>query len=157
MPWPKRTHSGLLELAVIIGVGVGIVSLLVLGNRAAQSWDIQPLPASNAVIRIPLLGPQHRYLFQPASARVTVGAKYRFQLTTQCGLADPVGPDFDGSFWDPDSARQASAGPPPGFDAPADTGYMVLLSPAVAEFHSSHGATARFHRHSGSVIASLCE
>lgn len=156
MPWPKRTHSGLLELGVIIGVGVVIVALLVLGNRVAPSWEVQPLPASNAAVRIPLLGPQHRYLFQPASARVTVGVKYRFQLTTQCGLADPVGPDFDGSFWDPDITQQASGGPPAGFKAPVDTGYMVLMSPSVAKFHSSQGATARFHRHPGMVIASLC-
>lgn len=156
MPWPKRTRSGFVELAVIIGVGVAIVTLLVLGNRAAQSWDVQPLPASTAAVRIPLLGPQHRYLFQPASARVTVGVKYRFQLTTQCGLADPVGPDFDGSFWDPDITHQASGGAPAGFNAPVDTGYIVLMSPSVAEFHSSHGATARFHRHPGTIIASLC-
>ncbi len=81
---------------------------------------------------------------------------YRFRLTTQCGLSDPVGPDFDGSLWDPEMFGPLGGGPPPGFTTPFDNGYMVLVSPNLAEYRSSAGVTVRFHRHTGSVVASLC-
>jgi len=125
-------------------------------HLASQSVEFQSLPAATATVnRIPLVGPEHRFLFLPVSGRVVLGVKYRFALTTQCGLADPVGPDFDGSFWDP--LTQPLPVPPQGFKTPVDNGSMVLLSSEVAEFRSSAGTGVRFRRHSGSVIASLCE
>ncbi|MDQ6709673.1 MAG: hypothetical protein M3Z11_03855 [Candidatus Dormibacteraeota bacterium] len=133
------------------------ITLLALGLVGGQSGDLRPLPPNTSLInRVALVGPQHRYLFIPVSGRVVTGVKYRYSLQIQCGLAYPVGPDFDGSLWDPLDSRQRTGGPPPGFSAPVDHGYMVLVSATVAEFHSSGGSTARFRRHSGSVIASLC-
>lgn len=157
MSWPRRTSSGPFEVAVVLGVAVVIVSLLTLGQKATQSWGIQPLPPPTIIAGpIPIPAPNHPYLFQPASARVAIGVKYRFSLATECGLASPVGPDFDGTFWDPVKPGQASGGPPAGFRAPVDQGYMVLVSAGITEFHSSGGITVRFIRHPGTVIASLC-
>ena len=141
----------------MLGVGIAIVTLLTLGHRATQSWDVQPLPPPVLVTGpIPIPAPNHPYLFQPASARVAIGVKYRFDLRTECGLASTVGPDFDGTFWDPARPGQADGGTPAGFNAPVDHGYMVLVSAGIAEFHSAGGATVRFIRHPGTIIASLC-
>lgn len=130
-----------------------------IGDPAGPLAPIEPLPpATGTVTQVPIVGSGHRFLFLPVSARIRVGVKYRFSLTTRCGIDYPTGPDFDGSFWDSvDSAqRHTIANPPSGFASPVDTGYMLLRSAGVAEFHGSRGAVARYTRRTGAFVAGDC-
>jgi hypothetical protein len=155
MPAPAK--AGVAGVAVVLMV---IGSVLFVRNPAGPFGRIEPLPANVATLtRIPILGPGHRYLFFPVSGPVTAGLKYRYVLLTHCGLDYPTGPDFDGSFWDSEDATQRDelTNPPAGFAAPEDVGYMILVSPNTAEFHSSAGGVARYTRRSKALIAGLCQ
>jgi hypothetical protein len=149
------------RLGVVAAVTLVLVAaVLLIGNRSGPFGRIEPLPpAAGTVTRIPILGPGHRYLYFPVSGWVTAGVKYRYVLSTHCGLDYPTGPDFDGSFWDSvdPTQRNQLTNPPPGFAGPQDEGYMVLLSADTAEFHSSRGAPARYTRRNGALVAGLCD
>jgi hypothetical protein len=155
----SRPHARIGAAAAIILVAV-TAGVLFIGNPSGPLGRIEPMPpATGTVTRIPILGPGHRFLFFPGSGRVSVGVKYRYSLPTHCGIDYPTGPDFDGSFWDsvdPAQLRKLTT-PPPGFAGPQDEGYMVLLSADTAEFHGSRGATARYMRRNGALVAGLCE
>ena len=153
---PAQAKAGVAGVAVVLIV---IGSVLFVRNPSGPFGRIEPLPPNAATLtRIPVLGPGHRYLFFPISGRVTAGLKYRYVLLTHCGLDYPTGPDFDGSFWDSEDSTQRNklTNPPAGFAAPEDVGYMILVSPNSAEFHSSAGGVARYTRRSKALIAGLC-
>jgi hypothetical protein len=121
---------------------------------------VRPLPpqASNYWPE-PVAGPNHLFLFRPNSGKVVLGTKYAITMATLCGLQDPTGPDFDGSFWDvaDQTYRQyASGGPPPSFGAPHDRGYMVLVTADSATYYSSTRAAVHFSRHYGARVSSKC-
>lgn len=102
-------------------------------------------------------GSAGRFVFYPNSGRVAQGVAYWFRLYTHCGLKYPIGPDFDGSFWDSTGAADDGSGnPPPGFGNPFDNGTMTLLSANLAEYRSSQGVMMRFTRHNGRRVASPC-
>ena len=154
---PAQAKAGVAGVAVVLLV---IASVLFVRNPAGPFGKIEPLPLSKGTMtRIPVLGPGHRYLFFPVSGRVTAGLKYRFVLLTRCGLDYPTGPDFDGSFWDAaDPAQQNKlANPPPGFAQPEDVGYMIVVAPDTAEFHSSAGGVETYTRRTKALIAGLCQ
>jgi hypothetical protein len=145
------------------GAAVTVVLLLVVGsvlfvrNPSGPFGKIEPLPPTTGTLtRIPVLGPGHRFLFFPVSGRVTQGVKYGYVLLTHCGLDYPTGPDFDGSFWDLADPAQRGQNTPPGFAQPEDEGYVILVSPDTAEFHSSAGGVARYTRRTKGLIAGLC-
>jgi hypothetical protein len=153
---PKQVKTGAAGVAVVLLVVAGT---LFVRNPAGPFGKIEPLPQNTATLtRIPVLGPGHRFLFFPVSGRVTAGLKYRFVLLTHCGLDYPTGPDFDGSFWDAvDSAqRNKFTNAPPGFAQPEDVGYMIVVSPDTAEFHSSAGGVETYTRRTKALIAGLC-
>jgi hypothetical protein len=153
---PAQAKAGLAGVAVVLMV---IGSVLFIRNPAGPFGKIEPLPASTGTLtRIPVLGPGHRFLYFPVSGHVTAGLKYRFVLLTHCGLDYPTGPDFDASFWDAVESTQRNrlANPPSGFAQPEDVGYMILVTPDSAEFHSSAGGVARYTRRTKALIASLC-
>ncbi|HEV2012500.1 MAG TPA: hypothetical protein VGR77_01235 [Candidatus Dormibacteraeota bacterium] len=153
---PLYARLGVVAAVVLILVA----GVLLMGNPSGPLGRIEPLPpATGTVTRIPILGPGHRFLFFPISGRVTAGVKYRYLLSTHCGLDYPTGPDFDGSFWDSvdPAQRHTVANPPPGFAGPEDDGYMVLRSANTAEFHGSRGSTARYTRRNGAIVAGLCD
>jgi hypothetical protein len=153
---PAQAKAGVAGVAVVLMV---IGSVLFVRNPAGPFGRIEPLPANAATLtRIPVLGPGHRYLFFPVSGPVTAGLKYHYVLLTHCGIDYPTGPDFDGSFWDSEDSTQRDklTNPPAGFAAPEDVGYMILVSPNSAEFHSSAGGVARYTRRSKALIAGLC-
>jgi hypothetical protein len=153
---PAQAKAGVAAVIIVLLV---IASVLFVRNPAGPFGKIEPLPASTGTLtRIPVLGPDHRFLYFPVSGRVTAGLKYRFVLLTHCGLDYPTGPDFDASFWDAVDATQRNklANPPSGFSQPEDVGYMILVSPDSAEFHSSAGGVARYTRRTKALIASAC-
>ena len=152
------------RLKIAAGVAVILLAViggvLLIGDPAGPLAPIEPLPpATGTVTQIPLIGPGHRFLFLPVSARVRVAVKYRYSLPTRCGIDYPTGPDFDGSFWDSEdpAQRHTVADPPAGFVRPVDNGYLLLRSPGVAEFHSSRGAVARYTRRTGAFVAGVCD
>jgi hypothetical protein len=152
---PTRVKAGAAGAAIILLV---VGSILFVRNPAGPFGKIEPMPSSTgAVSRIPVLGPGHRYLYFPISARVTPGLKYRYVLSTHCGLDYPTGPDFDGSFWDSvdPTQRNKFTNPPPGFADP-DDGYMILAAPNTAEFHASAGGVAIYTRRTKGLIAGDC-
>ena len=154
---PRQVKAGLAGAAVI---GLVIASILFVRNPAGPFGKIEPMPASpGGISRIPVLGPGHRYLYFPVSARITAGLKYRYVLSTHCGLDYPTGPDFDGSFWDSTDSTQANkfTNTPSGFAQPSDDGYMILVSPDTSEFHSSAGGTATYTRRIKALIAGDCQ
>ena len=149
----KAAVAGAIVVLLVIG------SVLFVRNPAGPFGKVEPLPPNaGTVTRIPVLGPGHRYLFFPVSGRVTAGLKYRYVLLTHCGLDYPTGPDFDGSFWDSvdPTQRNKFSSPPSGFAGSEDVGYMILVSPNYAEFHSSDGGVAQYTRRSKALIAGLC-
>ena len=153
---PAQAKAGVAGVAVVLLV---ILSVLFVRNPAGPFGKIEPLPLSTGTMtRIPVLGPGHRFLFFPVSSRVTPGLKYRFVLLTRCGLDYPTGPDFDGSFWDAADPGQRNklANPPPGFAQPEDVGYMIVVAPDIAEFHSSAGGVETYMRRTKTLIAGLC-
>jgi hypothetical protein len=152
---PRQVKAGLAAAAIVLLV---IGSILFVRNPGGPLGKIEPMPPSTAeVSRIPVFGPGHRYLYMPVSARVTPGVKYRYVLSTHCGLDYPTGPDFDGSFWDSvdPTQRNKFTNPPAGFADP-DDGYMILVSANIAEFHSSAGGVAQYTRRTRGVIAGDC-
>jgi len=156
--WRMPTQAKAAATGVIVVLLV-IASVLFVRNPAGPFGRIEPLPPSDGThTRIPVLGPGHRFLFFPVSGRVTADLKYRYVLLTHCGLDYPTGPDFDGSFWDAvdSTQRDKLTNPPPGFAQPEDVGYMILVSPDTAEFHSSAGGVARYTRRTKALIAGLC-
>ena len=153
---PNQVKTGAAGVAVVLLVVAGT---LFVRNPAGPFGKIEPLPSTTGTLtRIPVLGPGHRFLFFPVSGRVTAGVKYRFVLLTHCGLDYPTGPDFDGSFWDAADATQRDklTNPPPDFAQPEDVGYMILVSPDTAEFHSSAGGAETYTRRTKALIAGLC-
>ena len=153
---PAQAKAGAAGVIIVLLV---IASVLFVRNPAGPFGKIEPLPPTTGTLtRIPVLGPGHRFLFFPVSGRVTAGLKYRVVLLTRCGLDYPTGPDLDGSFWDAvDSAqRNKLATPPPGFAQPEDVGYMIVIAPDTAEFHSSAGGVETYMRRTKALIASLC-
>jgi hypothetical protein len=153
---PRQLKLGLAGAAVVLLV---IGSILFVRNPAGPFGKIESMPPSSGGInRIPVLGPGHRYLYFPISGRVTAGLKYRYALSTHCGLDYPTGPDFDGSFWDSIDSTQANkfTTPPPGFSTPQDDGYMILVSANTSEFHSSAGGVATYIRRTKALIAGDC-
>ena len=93
----------------------------------------------------------------PQSGRASVGATYRFQLYTHCGLDWPLAMDFDGSFWDPIGVASDGYGnPPPGYGNPIDRGTITLISPTLARYRSSTGTVMQWHRHPGSQFSDGC-
>jgi hypothetical protein len=97
------------------------------------------------------------YIFYANSGHVKQGVRYQFRLYTHCGLNDPTGPDFDGSFWKSVGAGADSSGnPPPGFGNPYDDGTMTLVSVDLAEYRSASGLATRFTRLSSSKMGYLC-
>jgi hypothetical protein len=147
------------SVAAVIIVLLVTASVLFVRNPAGPFGKIEPLPATAGTLtRIPVLGPGHRFLYFPVSGHVTAGLKYRLVLLTHCGLDYPTGPDFDASFWDAVDATQRNkvANPPSGFAQPEDVGYMILVSPDNAEFHSSAGGVARYTRRTKALIAGAC-
>ena len=153
---PTQVKAGAVGTAVVLLV---IASILFVRNPAGPFGKIETMPPSTGTVsRIPVLGPGHRYLYFPGSARVTPGLKYRYVLPTHCGLDYPTGPDFDGSFWDSVDSTQRNkfASRPPGFAQPEDDGYMILVSTDTAEFHSSAGGVAKYTRRTRGLIAGDC-
>jgi hypothetical protein len=153
---PTQAKAGVAGVAIVLLV---IASVLFVHNPAGPFGKIEPLPTSAGTLtRIPVLGPGHRFLFFPVSGRVTAGLKYRFVLLTHCGVDYPTGPDFDGSFWDAvdPAQRNKLAKPPPGFTQPEDVGYMIVVAPDTAEFHSSAGGVETYTRRTKALIAGLC-
>jgi len=153
---PAQVKAAALAAGVVLLV---IGSILFVRNPAGPFGKIEPLPPTTGTLtRIPVLGPGHRFLFFPVSGRVTAGLKYRYVLLTHCGLDYPTGPDFDGSFWDAvdPAQRNKFTNAPPGFAQPEDVGYMILVSPDTAEFHSSAGGVETYTRRTKALIAGLC-
>jgi hypothetical protein len=153
---PRQVKTGAAAAAVLLLV---VASVLFVRNPAGPFGKIEPLPATTRTLtRIPVIAPGHRFLFFPVSGRVSPGIKYRYVLLTHCGLDYPTGPDFDGSFWDAvdPTQRNKLANPPEGFATPEDVGYMIIVAPDTAEFHSSAGGTARYTRRTKDLIAGLC-
>ena len=145
--------------AALVLVAVVAVALW-LGNPAGPLAPVEPMPpATGTVSQIPIVGSGGRFLFLPISAHVRSGVKYRYTLSTRCGIDYPTGPDFDGSFWDSVDAaqRHTVTNPPSGFATPVDEGYMLLVSAGEAEFHTSRGTVARYTRRKGAFVAGLCE
>jgi|ERR1700694_60044 len=122
----------------------------------------------NVPIAAPLPGPANsrepqpvsstgQYVFYSHSGHVTQGLRYQFRLYTHCGLNDPTGPDFDGSFWTSvGPGDDGSGNPPAGFGNPYDNGTMTLISANVAEYRSSSGTFMRFNRQASTRSGSLC-
>jgi hypothetical protein len=153
---PTQAKAGVAGVIIVLVV---IASILFVRNPAGPFGKIEPLPPTTGTLtRIPVLGPGHRFLYFPLSGQVTAGLKYRFVLLTHCGLDYPTGPDFDSSFWDAVDSTQRNklTTPPPGFAQPEDVGYMILVSPDSAEFHSSAGGVAGYTRRMKALIAGIC-
>jgi hypothetical protein len=158
MPRMSPGHLKIGGAAIVLVAAVS--AALWLGNPAGPLAPIEPMPAATGTVsQIPVVGSGQRFLFLPVSSRVKAGVKYRYTLSTRCGIDYPTGPDFDGSFWDSFDAaqRHAVTNPPAGFAAPVDEGYMVLVSTGEAEFHGSRGGVARYTRRKGAFVAGLCE
>jgi len=152
---PTQVNAAAAGAVIVLLV---IASILFVRNPAGPFGRIEPLPPNAGTLtRIPVLGSGHRFLFFPVSGRVTAGVKYGYVLLTHCGLDYPTGPDFDGSFWDLADSTQRNQNTPPGFAQPEDHGYMILVSPDTAEFHSSAGGVARYTRRTKALIAGLCQ
>jgi hypothetical protein len=153
---PAQAKAAVASVTIVLLV---IASILFIRNPAGPFGKIEPLPPTTGTLtRIPVLGSGHSFLFFPVSGRVAAGRKYRFVLLTHCGLDYPTGPDFDGNFWDALDATQRNkfSNPPPGFAQPEDVGYMILVSPDTAEFHSSAGGVETYTRRTKALIAGLC-
>jgi hypothetical protein len=126
------------------------------------------LITKNVLVAAPLPGPANsrepqpvsstgQYAFYAHSGHVTQGLRYQFRLYTHCGLNDPTGPDFDGSFWtSAGPGDEGSGNPPAGFGNPYDNGTMTLISANVAEYRSSFGAFMRFNRQASTRTSGLC-
>jgi len=151
----SRGVAALPALALaIMGVVVACSPRLEGAAPSAPQPLTLPVPAGSHDPQPESLG---RFVFYPNSGHVTQNVAYQFRLYTHCGLNNPTGPDFDGSFWESAGAADDGSGnPPPGFGNPIDNGTMRLLSANLAEYRSSQGVTVRFSRHSGSKVASPC-
>lgn len=129
---------------------------VVLIVAALSARGVHDLPPARLVPSpLPMTG--GRYLFTPASSRVSRNVPYRLTIFTHCGLDWPTAVDFDGSFWDPTGdAGQGTGNPPPDFGNPYDQGVMTLVDADTAIYRSEHGDVVRFRRHPGPRAASLC-
>jgi hypothetical protein len=139
-------------------VAVIALALLLIVVTVTGVGSVRDLPAPANAAAPQALG-NGEFLYSPRSSRVTIGAHYRFQLYTHCGLDWPIAVDFDGSFWDPAGPGPASDGngnPPPGYGNPFDHGVMTLRSQDLAEYRSAGGPVMRFSRHPGTRRAYAC-
>jgi hypothetical protein len=91
------------------------------------------------------------YRFWPRSGRITPSTVYRFD-TGHCGLNFLA--DFDGSFWHPVLAADATA---PDFFFNQDVGAIALVDFNSARYRSSSGVEVEMERIRGPVVTQPCE
>ena len=147
-----------MRLGLRIAIAVVIVTAVVAGVLITRSALIgEPLPSPAGAREPQPVSSTGQYVFYASSGHAAQGVRYQFRLYTHCGLNDPTGPDFDGSFWTSvGPGDDGSGNPPAGFGNPFDNGTIRLISENVAEYRGSSGITVRFNRQASTKTAGLC-